>query len=545
MNGDGGGLWLPNIQRSFVWSEDQICRLFDSLMRRYPINIVLFWRTRNDGPFRTFIEAWQDDLQVSGFKRPGNNQKKTLVLDGQQRIQAMVIALRGSYEGKFLCFDVTSDPTALDGDNAVAYKFAFKKTANWPWIKVSEIASWSDPVDRRKNAVKRAPDKLSDIEESQVERNLSMLYDRLGDDTVLKMNELDSTDKDSPDYFSEDDVLEIFIRANSGGTPLAKSDLLFSLLAQSWSKADVEIDKLLDEVNDDRYKFERDFVLKLSLVLLGQKAAYKISKFRAKEFRPSMAKRWKDISRAFKEVRDFVQNNTYMYDSKALSSELLLIPFIYLCFTYPAQWKRLLKSDEKVALARLMARLSLAGTFAGAKDNLIDALVREVDLARGRLDIRALEDAIQQNNQPITATEIRVRKAGYGSGIVRQIFSVMYPAPNVYKPAFDGNSLSVDHVFPQVQLGKKVDGKPMFAKQQRDTLANLMLLTQSENSSKKDVEPSVWLAGRPDEFYELHCIPRDPSLWELENYEDFIEARWKLLIKRMREIGLLDPESNQ
>jgi uncharacterized protein with ParB-like and HNH nuclease domain len=539
-NGDGGGLWLPNIQRSFVWSEDQICRLFDSLMRRYPINVVLFWRTRNEGPFRSFIEEWQDKLLVSGFKRPGNNQKKTLVLDGQQRIQAMVIAIRGSYEGKQLYFDVTSDPTLLDGDNAVAYKFAFKKTANWPWIKVSEIASWSDPVERRKNAFKKAPNKLSDAEESQIERNLSTLYDRLGDDTVLKVNELDSTDKISPDYFSEDDVLEIFIRANSGGTPLAKSDLLFSLLAQSWSKADVEIDKLLEEINDDRYNFERDFVLKLSLVLLGQKAAYRISKFRAKEFRPSMAKNWKQISRAFKEVRDFVQNDTYMNDSKALSSELLLIPFIYLCYSYPTQWKKLLKSDDKVALSHLMARLSLAGTFAGAKDNLIDALVREVDLSRGNLDIRALEAAIQQNNQPIFATEIRVKKASYNSGIVRQIFSIMYPAPNVYMPAFDGNSLSVDHIFPQVQLSKKVDGKPRFSKQQRDTLANLMLLTKSENSSKKDAEPSTWLVGRSEDFYSLHCIPTNPRLWELDNYEEFIEERWKLLLARLHEIGLLE-----
>ncbi|TQE99098.1 MAG: DUF262 domain-containing protein, partial [Spiribacter salinus] len=28
-----GGFWLPNIQRPFVWNEDQIERLFDSIMR--------------------------------------------------------------------------------------------------------------------------------------------------------------------------------------------------------------------------------------------------------------------------------------------------------------------------------------------------------------------------------------------------------------------------------------------------------------------------------------------------------------------------------
>ena len=32
-----GGYWLPNIQRPFVWKEDQIERLFDSILREYPI----------------------------------------------------------------------------------------------------------------------------------------------------------------------------------------------------------------------------------------------------------------------------------------------------------------------------------------------------------------------------------------------------------------------------------------------------------------------------------------------------------------------------
>ena len=35
---EDGGFWLPNIQRPFVWSEEQICRLFDSIMRQYPIS---------------------------------------------------------------------------------------------------------------------------------------------------------------------------------------------------------------------------------------------------------------------------------------------------------------------------------------------------------------------------------------------------------------------------------------------------------------------------------------------------------------------------
>ncbi len=34
---------LPAIQRKFTWNTSQICTLFDSIMRGYPINTFMFW----------------------------------------------------------------------------------------------------------------------------------------------------------------------------------------------------------------------------------------------------------------------------------------------------------------------------------------------------------------------------------------------------------------------------------------------------------------------------------------------------------------------
>ena len=36
-------VFLPAIQREFVWKPEQIVRLFDSLLRGYPISTFLFW----------------------------------------------------------------------------------------------------------------------------------------------------------------------------------------------------------------------------------------------------------------------------------------------------------------------------------------------------------------------------------------------------------------------------------------------------------------------------------------------------------------------
>jgi len=75
-------------------------------------------------------------------------------------------------------------------------------------------------------------------------------------DDGIAYQELDSTENQN--LYTEDDVVEVFIRANSGGTKLDKSDLLFSLLTSTWDNADDEMGTLLDELNRHGFLFTRD-----------------------------------------------------------------------------------------------------------------------------------------------------------------------------------------------------------------------------------------------------------------------------------------------
>src|SRR5271165_2337460 len=77
-----GGFWLPNIQRPFVWSEEQICRLFDSILREYPISTLLIWKTTNVIRCRRFIDVFHRGLlsRLSDFYVPTTTTKKCLVL---------------------------------------------------------------------------------------------------------------------------------------------------------------------------------------------------------------------------------------------------------------------------------------------------------------------------------------------------------------------------------------------------------------------------------------------------------------------------------
>jgi uncharacterized protein with ParB-like and HNH nuclease domain len=134
-----GGLWLPNIQRPFVWTEEQICRLFDPILREYPLSTLLVWRTTSGIKRRKFIDNWKDSLRLSDFGVPSDTKKKGLVLDGQQRLQSLFIGLKGRFEGKELYFDLLSGDLAAPDDIKYRFRFLAKAQAVFPWVRLKDL----------------------------------------------------------------------------------------------------------------------------------------------------------------------------------------------------------------------------------------------------------------------------------------------------------------------------------------------------------------------------------------------------------------------
>jgi len=97
--------FLPAIQREFVWSQSQIVRLFDSLMRDYTIGSFLFWGVEkkkvNDFQFYEFIRNYHERDNIHNPKANVTGEESIIsILDGQQRLTAFYIALKGSYAEK-------------------------------------------------------------------------------------------------------------------------------------------------------------------------------------------------------------------------------------------------------------------------------------------------------------------------------------------------------------------------------------------------------------------------------------------------------------
>jgi len=65
-----------------------------------------------------------------------------------------------------------------------------------------------------------------------------------------------------------------------------------------------------------------------------------------------------------------------------------------------------------------------------------------------------------------------------------------------------------------------------------------MLLSREENGAggKADILPHEWFSNKDDDYLEKHMIPRNPQLWRLEKFEEFIAARKKLIKESFREL---------
>ncbi|MGQ0510471.1 MAG: GmrSD restriction endonuclease domain-containing protein [Betaproteobacteria bacterium] len=534
---EDGGFWLPNIQRPFVWSEDQICRLFDSILREYPISTLLIWKTTSGIRRRSFIDNWKDSLRLSDFYKPQDEKKKNLVLDGQQRLQSLYIGLCGSFNGNELYFDVLSGEVSAPDD--IKYRFKFLPTAGttFPWVKFKGLVFTTQKKRELVDLLKANAGKvLEGSELNKLDDHLDLVDRTFKMDEAVTYQELDSID--NPKLYTEDDVVEVFIRANSGGTKLGKSDLLFSLLSASWEIADEQMEDLLDSLNKHGFAFDRDFVLKCCLVLLGHGARYEVAKFRKPGVREEIEKQWDRIAKSIQDVLDFVRGKTYLQCDKALPTYLVLIPLVYVRYSFPEAWKTAKSLDT------YLLRASMAGAFSGVPDNLIDGLVSKFAKIKA-FDVEEAFGVIRGQQRSLELTEDRFWQMGYGSDTVHLLFNLWYRDFN-HTPAYDNNLPQIDHVFPQSALRRVKAENPKtgrkdlmkYREADRNQLANCMLLSKAENGAggKWDTLPEEWFAGKDKDYLDKHLIPADPALWKLDRFEDFVAARKDLIREKFKSL---------
>ena len=79
-----GRIGLPDLQRPFVWRDSKVRDLFDSMLKGYPIGYIMLWESPND---------YENKKSGIGANIKTYDQPKELVIDGQQRLTALVAAM--------------------------------------------------------------------------------------------------------------------------------------------------------------------------------------------------------------------------------------------------------------------------------------------------------------------------------------------------------------------------------------------------------------------------------------------------------------------
>lgn len=328
-----GDYILPAIQRHFVWKQEQIIRLFDSLMRDYPIGSFLFWRlktsTVKDYQFYDFILNY--DMRVNTLNKkihPSGEKELVAILDGQQHLTAMLLGLKGSYTMKrpyvkktspnaYLTKHLYLDLINQTEDGGFNFSFLTEEVASEQdgkiWYRVGRI------LDEDINDFLLG-DSIAQLPKEKRLQAGRMLH-RL--DTVINTKELIS-------YYLEqeqnlDKVLNIFIRVNSGGTVLTYSDLLFSTAIALWEKYDArnEIEAVCEYARTYHLDFGSDLVLKGALMLSDLDLKFLTNNFNRKNM-GIIENNWENIRASLECAVRLV--SSYGYDSENISAYNALLP---------------------------------------------------------------------------------------------------------------------------------------------------------------------------------------------------------------------------
>ena len=223
-------IYLPAIQREFVWNTDKVERLFDSIMSDFPIGSFLFWRLeekhKDQWPIYEFIRNFDTE---SPHNTPANmagiTKDISLVLDGQQRITSLYIGLKGSYRYYYYGWKKTelylnllrqSKPND-DNPQELIYEFSFRendkpnKKDHQHWYKVGRILDFEDAEDAKAD-MSQALANLSEEDRQNANKLIGRLHNRIHTSLVGNYYL-----EKSQDY---DKVLQVFVRANSAGQQL-------------------------------------------------------------------------------------------------------------------------------------------------------------------------------------------------------------------------------------------------------------------------------------------------------------------------------------
>jgi uncharacterized protein with ParB-like and HNH nuclease domain len=556
---DNQEIVLPAIQRDFVWEEERITKLFDSIMRGYPLGIVLLWETYLDIKYREFENDYQSE-ELYLFKDNTTNKRIKLVLDGQQRLQSLYIALNGSFNGKELYFDVLSGET-VDDFREVFYLFRFLKFNESVelnnetkdnllnkgideeiteqdkysvFISVKEILN-SSPEGRLalKNNLK-SEYQLTDKDTIRLELNMNKLIHSITNDgNILKVSTIDENkSKESQDRKTESDILEVFVRINRQGITLSRSDLIFSMLKLNWKASAEDLPDFIKEINDgNNLGIDIDFVIRSLFTVSNLGSKFDVDLLRKYSNIEKIKTNYERTCNAIRSLIDFMQEECNILNSNTIGGYLNLIPIVYYLSNTP---DNLVPNSELAKLKKALYIFGFTKPFSRYADSRIGKFISEElkPLADSGDFSFPLDSSIWWVNYWEDYDSFNTKLLQKNKHLTLHLLQGKTGA----KVKYSRNSPEIDHIFPQSTLKEKKYDYGII-----NSYGNFWILAKTKNQNKSNKHPKDYFADVDDIVLKKSLIEKDKL--DFRQFPTFVRERELSILTKIKTlIGIKDSE---
>lgn len=320
---------------------------------------------------------------------------------------------------------------------------------------------------------------------------------------------------------NQDDALEMFVRFNSGGRPLRKSEITMSILEAYWPSAREQFGKTLVRSYEN---FGTDFIIRTALMLYGDVIKSNITR----EIAESLKNDWNKFKQTLVDLEELL-NEMKLDVTRYSSGWNVLLPIIYYIY-YTQEYK-----ENKKAIKAYLIRAIVFTYFQSGTTAKLQQMKTNINEFNYEITMEMLD---QMNELRVTDGKIEdILNEEKGSRVAGEVLYYLgldwtnkhfkYELDHLHPFArFDTNKP------PQVTIEKWKLWRGM-----RNRLPNLHLLEGRSNASKSDMRLIDYYNDmnevQKQAFMEQATIPKDVAL-DFEDFDVFYEKRKEVLSNHIR-----------
>jgi len=545
-------IYLPHIQRPFVWGEDQVRKLLDSLLRGYPIQTLLFWRTREEIRARRFMDDVKRDVELHSLydsQASQEGRERLFVLDGQQRLQALRTLFDGAIESekgirREAWIDLTSGH--LQNDEGFWYDIRFAESSPGPtWYRIANLRGIDvkkSPSALSRQEVRRIEPLLSGTSDEtdriieRVEENTKALTHILRDEQVFYFDELDGVVNDYP----YDRVLEVFVRVNNGGTKLDAGDLMFAAMKGLSSDIEEQVEDAAKTLSINDLAFDKGWVLKAIVLTLTGNPTLGPRLFAGAAGDALMQQidnDWPSIEAALQQLHDLLLQDIGVTTDRLIRSYVSLLPVVDYLFHNPGP-----DPVQRRRIAGYFHKAQLFNWFGASTDQLLIGLHPIISSKSKVFPLEAIKAFFAGYRRDTELTPTNIAGARVRGMVLNLVYREKF-GTSLYESHFSGNEPHIDHIYPRARL------KPLaLPVEEINHLGNFRFVGAKDNIRKRAEHPDSHFSrmkkdGVPVEKHLLAepwaSNPAEMKL-DVDSYRRFRDARFEAVLQMAQRI--VNPE---